>query len=129
MDQQLNQPNPLLVVSAQVLLHLQQALVLEALELLPILEEVSLAALKPNLGSALAAPRQLLPLVDLEVLVQQPTRPVEAYLVVGPSLEVSLEEHQLDLEVELVLGLAQALEQALQQVSFYYVLLYNPLHV
>ena len=129
MDQQLNQPNPLLVVSAQALLHLQQVLVLEALELLPILEEVSLAALKPNLGLALAAPRQLLPLVDLEVLVQQPTRLVEVYLVVGPSLEVSLEEHQLDLEVELVLGLAQALEQALQQVSFYYVLLYNPLHV
>ena len=129
MDQQLNQPNPLLVVSAQVLLHLQYVLVLEALELLPILEEVSLAALKPNLGSALAAPQQLLPLVDLEVLVQQPTRLVEAYLVVGPSLEVSLEEHQLDLEVELVLGLAQALEQALQQVSFYYVLLYYPFHV
>ena len=129
MDQQLNQPNPLLVVSAQALLHLQQVLVLEALELLPILEEVSLAALKPNLGSALAAPQQLLPLVDLEVLVQQPTRLVEVYLVVGPSLEVSLEEHQLDLEVELVLGLAQALEQALQQVSFYYVLLYYPFHV
>ena len=55
MDQQLNQANPLLVVSAQVLLHLQLVLVLEALELLPIVEEVSLAALKPNLGSALAA--------------------------------------------------------------------------
>ena len=115
--EQANQPNlPLLVSVALLLLHLQQALVLEASELLPTLEEACLATLRPNLASASAAHQQLLPL-GLGVLVQPLTQLVEVCLVVGLSPEVSLEELQLDLELELDLEPAQALVQVPPQVD------------
>ena len=115
--EQANPPNlPLLVLVALLLLHLHQALVLEASELLPTPVEASLATPRPNLASALAAHQQLLPL-GLVVLVQPPTQLEEGCLVVEPSLGVSLEQLQLDLELELDLELTQALEQVPPQVD------------
>ena len=107
---------PLLVLVALLLLHGQQALVLEASERLPTLEEASLETPRPNLASASAAPPQLLLLV-LGVLVPLPTQLVEVCLVVGLSPEVSLEELQLGLELELDLEPAQGLEQVPPQVD------------
>ena len=114
MGRQLNQPNlPLLALA--LLLPQLQPLVLEASELLPTPEEVSLATPKPNLDSALAAPPQLLPL-GLAGLVQPLIQLVVACLVVVLSPVVSSEELRLDLELELGLELPQALEQVPPQV-------------
>ena len=113
---QLNQPNLPPLLALVLLLHQRQPLVLEALGLLPALEEVSLATPKPKLASASAALPQLLPL-GLAVLVQPPIQLVGACLVVVLSLEVSSEELQLDLVLELGLELPQGLEQVLPQVN------------
>jgi hypothetical protein len=114
LGQQLNQSNlPLLALA--LLLPQLQPLVLEASELLPTPEEVSLATPKPNLDSALAAPPQLRPL-GLAVLVQPLIQLVVACLVVVLSPVVSSEELRLDLELELGLELPQALEQVPPQV-------------
>ena len=113
---QLNQPNLPPLLALVLLLHQHQPLVLEVLELLPALEEVSLATPKPKLASALVALPQLLPL-GLAALVQPPIQLVGACLVVVLSLEVSSEELQLDLVLELGLELPQGLEQVLPQVN------------
>jgi hypothetical protein len=116
LGRQLNRPNlPSLALELLLLLH--QPLVLEASELLPTPEEVSLAKPKPNLDSALAAPPQLLPLGLAAVLEQPQPQLVVVCLVVVLSLEGSSEELRPDLELELGLELPQALEQVPPQVS------------